>query len=521
MRTRILLAGLATAAMFLVNNNIGSAKYAANGIDEKTTNQEQQEIFNKIDKAKFPWVDLPKFERSVIETIKLAKQSPGTQSDKNSTETSDMTRELTEQIIALIGKGLTVNQAIDKVKESLNNAVLYVEAVASSGYFKEDSETKTEPEENEKQSASEDLNDSSSGNPETQPEYFNANQEPKPEQSQDDENSGTQEETIEQQPANENLDDSSSTNLEEQPEDFKKPQEQEPDQLQVTENTETQGETTEPQPVSENLNNSSSENLDTQQEDLPPNQEQKPEQSQDDENTGTQGETTEQQPASEDLNDNASLNPELQVQQETQNQFQTPENTENQQQDKIVDGAKNIEEFFGGNADVSQLLAAMPAKYETEVKVEEKAKKAIPNLLEDQRKDGNTPIIINWWEDDEDNGQMQEYVPDVEKSLKDHIREGYKNWCLYSPDLTIGSNSSVDLISSRTVTDQNFSEGEVEYLIKMQYFIALATGHNVLIIPMEGFKVSTNNARTIANLYKKLLEDPMFKGKIKYIIFVK
>ena len=90
---------------------------------------------------------------------------------------------------------------------------------------------------------------------------------------------------------------------------------------------------------------------------------------------------------------------------------------------------------------------------------------------------------------------------------------------MYSPSLITG-DATVDLISSPQITNQNFSEDNVRYLIVQQYFIALATGHDEIIVPMSGFNVSKRNLVKIGNIYKKELTNSLFKGKFKKVIFV-
>ena len=194
----------------------------------------------------------------------------------------------------------------------------------------------------------------------------------------------------------------------------------------------------------------------------------------------------------------------------------TQESSEVHQQPEIIDPAKNIYELFGGDANVNKLLSAVPAKYKT---LAVASKGIIPNLLTNERAAGNNPVVINWLVDTNDNGGLQKYAPGVKESLKNHSREGRSNCCLYSPSLITG-DATVDLISSPQITNQNFSEDNVRYLIVQQYFIALATGHDEIIVPMSGFNVSKRNLVKIGNIYKKELTNSLFKGKFKKVIFV-
>ncbi len=55
----------------------------------------------------------------------------------------------------------------------------------------------------------------------------------------------------------------------------------------------------------------------------------------------------------------------------------------------------------------------------------------------------------------------------------------------------------------------------------MQGVMALLTGHDVLIVGMNGFNVSKDRLAQIGKIYNEELSNPLVKGKLKKVFFAK
>ena len=77
-----------------------------------------------------------------------------------------------------------------------------------------------------------------------------------------------------------------------------------------------------------------------------------------------------------------------------------------------------------------------------------------------------------------------------------------------------------DLISCRVI-DNSSTDKAIRELVRMQGVIALLTGHDVLIVGMSGFNVSKEKLAKIGKIYNEELNNPLVKGKLKKVFFVK
>ncbi len=154
-------------------------------------------------------------------------------------------------------------------------------------------------------------------------------------------------------------------------------------------------------------------------------------------------------------------------------------------------------------------------------------------LILKEKEAGNNPIAINWCDAQKNDNHLQKFIPKISESLAKLSESAKKNSCWYSEELYITSlkNSDgtispreapqkVELISCNTIENSSTDQA-IRELVRMQGVMALLTGHDVLIVGMNGFNVSKDRLAQIGKIYNEELSNPLVKGKLKKVFFAK